>query len=256
MGELRRGSASVLVAAPAALVLVYLGGWPLAVGVALLGLGGAAEAGRLLARRGAALRRGSPVAALVFWAADVWAAPAALPVLVALAVGGPALFRRPGILGRAVGTVWAGGYAAGLLGALLPLRAAGMPYPLLVLTACWGTDVAAYLTGRAFGRHRLWPRLSPAKSWEGAAGGWLCGGAAVWAVGWGFGLPREVCLLWATLLPLVAQAGDLAESALKRWAQVKDSGSFLPGHGGVLDRLDSVLAVAPVAYLLLWGWGK
>ena len=115
----------------------------------------------------------------------------------------------------------------------------------------WANDIAAYFVGLAVGRHKLAPRVSPGKSWEGAIGG-LAGGlaAALLLAGW-LPLARGQSALWAAAVTVVSQAGDLFESALKRRAGTKDSGTLLPGHGGVLDRFDGVLLAAPVAFLLL-----
>jgi phosphatidate cytidylyltransferase len=107
----------------------------------------------------------------------------------------------------------------------------------------WATDIGAYFAGRAFGRRKLAPSISPGKTVEGLIGGVviaaLLGGA--WAVATGLGQPL---LLLAPVFALFAQAGDLFESWMKRRAGVKDSGSWLPGHGGMLDRLDGLVPVA------------
>lgn len=129
----------------------------------------------------------------------------------------------------------------------------------LVLGLVWIADTAAYFAGNAFGRRRLAPGISPGKTWEGVAGGV----AATLAYAILFGLPGAPLGALATqagwagylgaivLLCAVSVLGDLFESALKRRAGVKDSGSILPGHGGVLDRLDSILSTLPVAAVLL-----
>jgi phosphatidate cytidylyltransferase len=113
-----------------------------------------------------------------------------------------------------------------------------------------GSDTGAYYTGRAFGRHKLAPKVSPGKTWEGAVGGMLASLLmAVLAHYWFF---RELPLRWALPLAAVMNAlgvlGDLTESALKRGAGAKDAAQILPGHGGLLDRLDSLLFNAPVIY--------
>jgi len=123
---------------------------------------------------------------------------------------------------------------------------------LAVLALVWIADSAAYFVGRAWGRRKLAPSISPGKTWEGAAGG--VAGALVYAiickrffadVGW---VPY---LAAAALLAAMSIVGDLFESAAKRRAGVKDSGALLPGHGGILDRIDSATAVLPIAALLL-----
>ena len=125
---------------------------------------------------------------------------------------------------------------------------------LLVLTAITaGGDTGAYYIGTAFGRHKLCPGISPKKTVEGALGGIVAGTLGAVAAGW-FLLPQEspwLIALVALLLSLVGIAGDLAESVIKRCVRVKDSGRVLSGHGGVLDRVDSLLLAGPALYYLL-----
>src|SRR5687767_1179488 len=133
--------------------------------------------------------------------------------------------------------------------ALQPLQA------LLVLAVAWIADTAAYFAGRRWGRHKLAPSISPGKTWEGAAGGLI--GAAAYAIILSIlfagmqGTWMAAFLGAAALLVAVSIVGDLFESAAKRQAGVKDSGTILPGHGGMLDRIDSATAVLPVAALLV-----
>jgi phosphatidate cytidylyltransferase len=122
---------------------------------------------------------------------------------------------------------------------------------LLVLVLVWIADTAAYFMGRAWGRRKLAPSISPGKSWEGAIGG--VGGAAAYAIicaNFIQGIAWPAFLAAAVLLAMVSIVGDLFESAAKRQAGVKDSGTLLPGHGGILDRIDSATAVLPLAALL------
>jgi phosphatidate cytidylyltransferase len=122
---------------------------------------------------------------------------------------------------------------------------------LLVLALVWIADTAAYFVGRRWGRRKLAPAISPGKTWEGAAGGLF--GALAYAIIGGFwiqGIAWPPFLAVAALLAMVSIVGDLFESAAKRQAGVKDSGSLLPGHGGVLDRIDSATAALPLAALL------
>lgn len=124
---------------------------------------------------------------------------------------------------------------------------------LLLLSATWASDAGAYYVGRALGRHRMAPRVSPKKTWEGAMGGALgaAAGAFVYrAFLWGgaSGLRARDALAIAAVVSVLGPAGDLAESVLKRSAGVKDSGKIVPGHGGMLDRVDSMLFTAPVLY--------
>jgi phosphatidate cytidylyltransferase len=130
--------------------------------------------------------------------------------------------------------------------------------PLLVLwlaVMVCAADVGAYFAGRRYGRHKLAPRVSPGKTWEGAAGG----AAAVALMAWGgalyFGLPVPALVVFGIGVATVSVIGDLTESMFKRAAALKDSGGILPGHGGMLDRLDSVTAAAPLYALGLFGSG-
>jgi len=129
---------------------------------------------------------------------------------------------------------------------------------LYLFTLVWVADIGAYFSGRRYGRHKLAARISPGKTWEGVAGGILANLIWMLAVfwlsgGWGFGLIEFMLIgLGTSVLSVV---GDLFESILKREAGVKDSGRLLPGHGGILDRIDSVIAASPVfvAGLVLTG---
>jgi phosphatidate cytidylyltransferase len=146
--------------------------------------------------------------------------------------------------------------AAGFLVLVPPALAMLVLRPLdalLVLGVAWIADTAAYFVGRRWGRHKLAPSISPGKTWEGAAGGLV--GAAAYAIILSMvltGGKGAVALVGATaLLVVVSILGDLLESAAKRQAGVKDSGAILPGHGGMLDRIDSATAVLPVAAMMM-----
>lgn len=126
---------------------------------------------------------------------------------------------------------------------------------LLLLTAIIvASDTAAFYTGSKFGKRKLYPAISPGKTWEGFAGG-LAGSLAAALLVWHFFLPEQglfwICFI-VVLLNCLGVAGDFAESLIKRAFGVKDSGSLLPGHGGVLDRTDSLLLTAPALYYLLY----
>lgn len=149
--------------------------------------------------------------------------------------------------------LWGKVYITTLLGFLLLLRLppGGFLPVLTLLIAVWVSDAGAFLTGRYWGRRRLLVTVSPKKTWAGAFGGLFFTALLLFLLAPQLGFTRSSGLLLGVLLSLAGQCGDLAESALKRWAQIKDSGTMLPGHGGILDRLDSLLFAAPVAYLLL-----
>lgn len=123
---------------------------------------------------------------------------------------------------------------------------------LIILIPVWSGDIAAMLVGKSFGKHPLAPSISPKKTWEGALANLMASMIAGLLVGLGLGYPGLVGLACGTAIGLFGQLGDLFESALKRTAGRKDSGSLLPGHGGLLDRIDSLLACVLPVWLILW----
>jgi phosphatidate cytidylyltransferase len=126
-----------------------------------------------------------------------------------------------------------------------------------VLVAVWAADIGAYAVGRLWGSHRMAPHISPGKTWEGLLGGALFGALAAGAMAWGrpeLGVIPVLAGIGA-VVALVGQVGDLSVSMVKRRAGRKDSGRFLPGHGGILDRIDSLTAAVPVYVLCLRGIG-
>ncbi|HEX4801686.1 MAG TPA: phosphatidate cytidylyltransferase [Sphingomicrobium sp.] len=166
---------------------------------------------------------------------------------VVVAAIATAMFYEWTRLTRGWGALW---YIGGFFYALLPALAllwirerAGIDLLLWAFILTWSTDIGAYFAGRKFGRRKLAPTISPGKTVEGLLGGvvaaTLLGGAWVFAVGLG-----KALLFLAPIFAIAAQGGDLFESSIKRRAGVKDSGSWLPGHGGVLDRLDGLVPAA------------
>jgi phosphatidate cytidylyltransferase len=140
------------------------------------------------------------------------------------------------------------------LGAMVAIRAARGPGALfLLMVAVMVSDTAQYYTGRAWGRRRLAPAISPGKTVEGALGGLVCGAAAMVVGGawWLPGLPPALTAGLGAAVAALGILGDLFESMLKRSAGVKDSSSLIPGHGGVLDRIDALLFAAPLYYVVL-----
>jgi phosphatidate cytidylyltransferase len=169
--------------------------------------------------------------------------------LFAVVVAGiaTAMFYEWTRLARGWGSIW---YIGGFFYALLPALSllwirerAGIDLLLWAFIVTWSTDIGAYFVGRRFGRRKLAPAISPGKTVEG-----LCGGiAAATILGGAFVLATRLgtpLLALAPILAIAAQAGDLFESSMKRRARVKDSGTWLPGHGGILDRLDGLVPVA------------
>jgi phosphatidate cytidylyltransferase len=133
----------------------------------------------------------------------------------------------------------------------------GLAWALAVVLAIWIGDSVALLAGRAFGRQKLAPLISPNKSKEGAVAGLLASMAVGAGSFQGFGLGDwRLGLIVGAVISLAGQIGDLAESFLKRQAGVKDSGSIVPGHGGILDRIDALLFAFPVGFVMSVGFGR
>lgn len=213
------------------------------------------------------------VVGAVWWeqfAPNAWGVPGwSLPLLVwvgwgvVLLIVETAAFREPGAQIGRVGASWLGVFYVPVLASfMVRIRflpdGAGPVALVLLIAVVKGADSGAYLVGRALGRHKLAPRLSPGKTVEGAVGGLLCSvglGAGVvavagWVTGWQL-LSWHGVVLFGLLVGVAGQAGDLVESMIKRDCQAKDSSTVLPAFGGVLDLLDSLLVGAPVAYAVL-----
>ena len=238
---------AALVLAPAAIAIAYAGGWAWAALVTLAAIGlfvewlvivGAGREPRVIASGAAALAVGG--ICLAWGRIDI-----ALVVLtVGLAV--VALLSGERRLWTAAGFVYAA--AAALASVLVRLDPAwGFAALILVLLVVWASDIGGYFAGRGIGGPKLWPRVSPKKTWAGAIGGFalslvVAGGFA--AFGYGQAGPL---LLLAAVLSIASQLGDLFESAVKRRFGVKDSSHIIPGHGGLMDRLDGFVAAVVLA---------
>jgi phosphatidate cytidylyltransferase len=277
--HLVRRIAVAAIGIPATIGLIYLGGWALAGTLAALGVLGAVELYRLASFRGvrALMLPGSVGAALI--APGVWAVlpagygvpPRWLAFLLACwliwVTATAAATRRPeeGPTAAVGVTVFGALYAGGLPAFLLLLRHpspmvgawAGTALACLPLVVTWICDTLAMAGGGLIGGPKLAPVLSPAKTWAGAVAG--SAGALVAAALYGrwvmaplgTPLPPAVLLACGAAVATLGQVGDVAESLFKREAGVKDSGAFFPGHGGVLDRLDSLYWAIPAVGLVL-----
>lgn len=260
--RLSRRIAAAFILIPFGLGLTWAGGWPFAIMLVafagLLGWEWARLCGVLNSRP------------------QSWTLPAGLMVLVtaAAALQSPLPVALAGLLfaaallvthARPFGAQRAGWMAAGVL-TILPaglgllwmrsLGPDGMALIFWLMLAVWVTDTGAYAVGRTIGGPRLAPRISPSKTWSGLAGGltaaWLFGGLTAMVLTGAAFLPAAAAGL---IIGVAGGLGDLFESHLKRTFKVKDSGGLIPGHGGAMDRLDSLLAAAPVTALLyLTGW--
>jgi phosphatidate cytidylyltransferase len=265
--------ASGLLLFPLLVWVTWLGGLPFALLLVLAAGLGAFELTAMFGKIGPPEAFGIAIAALlpiaIWWSASHSAHgyPAIVPALIGLA--GMALLVlnlfRPGPIERApqragvsaLAWVYCGLLIAGVAG--LRVRF-GFVWVMLAFVVTWLNDTLAYFAGRFFGRTPFYPRVSPKKTWEGFAGGVV--GSVVGAVGTKaaflvlpqpdgehFGLSWLGCAFLGLGASVLGPLGDLAESMLKRAAGVKDSGKLIPGHGGLLDRIDALLFVAPWVYL-------
>jgi phosphatidate cytidylyltransferase len=252
--DLRTRVLSAALLAPLGLICIWVGHWAWGALVALAALGMAREwVG--LCRAALSSFAGLAVVVLTFAAVvvAVFGRPdLALAIVVIGWIAVWAVARRPA-LPAGIPYVGLGGIA------LVWLRsdaAVGFGNVLFVILLVWASDIGAYVVGRMVGGPKLAPRISPGKTRSGAVGGLASSmliGAIVCLV---LGGPVWWAALVAGLLGVVSQAGDLLESAVKRHFGVKDSGGLIPGHGGLLDRLDGVLAAAPVAGLIALALGS
>lgn len=237
-------------------IAATLAGGPWFTGLILMIAGLAAlEFTALLARAG--MFAMPAVALLAAWALPLGVAHAASGgwlLLWAAVIGGLGWVTiraaRPGALVGWGASLAAGVYVGGLLGSALPLRdhSDGAAWVLLVLAITWACDVTAYLVGRRWGRHRLAPAVSPGKSVEGTVAGIVAASLVGWIGALALAQPAPRLLGMGLLLGIAAVAGDLVESAAKRQLGAKDSGWIMPGHGGMLDRIDSLLFTAFLGY--------
>lgn len=275
MSELTRRILFAVIAAPASIAIVYVGDWALTILLSVLAALAAWELFRIAQAAGAfpfdlagiALAALFPIAVHA-QRRGVYTLSLTMIVAMVLLLFASAIWLR-GPNGKPLSSVAITAFGvmyASLFSYIYLLRyhdyaigaGAGTILVLLPVLLTWATDIGAYIFGRTFGRRKLIPSISPGKTIEGAIGG--LGTAVVICLVYvrfivmpyaQLGLTVQGAVLFAIVVSIAAQTGDLAESLLKREARVKDSSNIIPGHGGVLDRFDSLLFVLPIAFLML-----
>ena len=247
-GDLLPRVISSIILAPIILAAVWYGGWPLTI------LGAVASVVILLEWlhiTGMDWRTPIGVGGAVAVAAAVlvagWLVPAAIVIAAVAAVVVYALAQRGWV---ALGLIYAPLMAVSLL-TLRPDPAFGLAAVFFVLAVVWATDIGAYAAGRTLGGPKLWPVVSPKKTWSGFVGGLIAALIAGIVVALVAGArPGLTIGLLSVVVSLACQAGDLFESALKRQFGVKDASHLIPGHGGLMDRVDGLTFAAPLAALI------
>jgi phosphatidate cytidylyltransferase len=275
VSELTRRIIFAVIAAPASIAIVYLGDWALAILLSVLAALAAWELFRIARDTGAFPldAAGIALAALIPIAVHaqrlgLYRLSLTVIVAIVLLLFASTIWLR-GPQGKPLSSVAITAFGvmyASLFSYVYALRyhdyavgaAAGTALVVLPVILTWSTDVGAYMFGRTFGRKKLIPSISPGKTVEGAVGG--LGFTIVICLLYvrfilmpyaQLGLTIQGAVLFAIVVSVAAQTGDLAESLLKREAGIKDSSNIIPGHGGILDRFDSLLFVMPIAFLLL-----
>lgn len=265
MSNLAQRTLTALVGATLVIGAVWLGGWPFAALMGAVAVAAQVEVYGLLRKAGA-----DPFVPLGLGLGLLTSMRAVIPgslnllVLGGLAVLLGVLYRRKATpLLDASATLFGVAYPAAFVGSFVALRLADPPWlagddafwlTTTALFGIWGTDTFAYFAGRAFGRHPLFPRVSPKKTWEGAVGGAV--GAFVVVAGFKLAVLDPV-LTWTDVAAIAfacgvaSPFGDLVESHFKRSVGVKDSATWLPGHGGLLDRIDAAVVAMPLVVLYL-----
>jgi phosphatidate cytidylyltransferase len=275
VSELTRRIIFAVIAAPASIVVLYMGDWALTIVLSVLAALAAWELYRMARETGALPLEpaGIVLAALLPIAVHgqrlgVYRLSLTAVVAMALVLFASSIWLR-GPAGKPLSSVAITSFGimyAGLFAYIYALRyhdyavgaRAGTVLVVLPLLLTWATDIGAYAFGRTFGRKKLIPSVSPGKTVEGAVGGLgltiivcLLYVRFILMPYGQLGLTIQGAVLFAIVVSVAAQTGDLAESLLKREAGVKDSSRIIPGHGGILDRFDSILFVMPIAFLLL-----
>jgi phosphatidate cytidylyltransferase len=257
---------TALVGIPVVLALLWFGGWVLGAGLAVIVVLATYELHRMLTGDGKhPLSLLSLALSLVFLLSALlpssWRSPlieGGISLLLLLAFSWLLIARQTldGSLVDWALTMAIPFYIGWPLSAFLRLRgsqvapSAGFWWVLLVLVGVWAFDSLAFFTGKYLGRHKMSPLVSPSKTWEGVVGGTVAGMGVALAIGTlALGLPVYHALVLGLLISVFGQVGDLAESLLKRQTHVKDSSHLIPGHGGMLDRIDSQLFAVLVVVL-------
>jgi len=262
---------TALIAIPVVLAIVWLGGWWAFAAASIVVILGIYELHRMMLHEGY-----HPLIFISLLLSVIFLVAAMLPQLrllllelglgTALLVSFPLLFFRKKLEGAVVD--WSLTLAMAIyLGwplSLFPLLrgfqvgiSPGFWWVLTVLLGVWGFDSGAFFTGHFAGRHKLAPDISPAKTWEGVIGGMILSiTAALLFTTWPLGVPWYLAIVLGILIGSAATLGDLAESLIKRQTHVKDSGQIIPGHGGILDRIDSLLFAVIVVYIFAQLVGK
>ncbi|WP_321341099.1 phosphatidate cytidylyltransferase [Breoghania sp.] len=242
--------ASAVVLAPIFLALVWFGGAPFLIVLTICSLlilnewtriTGATVSTSVVGGAGLVVAGGA-----VWWGDNMTALAIVVVVAAVIRIWEMAARRSPWC---ALGVLYAGLPTVAL--AELRLGEYGLWAVAVILALTWATDIAAYFSGRTLGGPKLWPSVSPNKTWSGAIGGVVGGALAACIVVLvsGIGSPVAIALL-AVVFSVASQLGDLAESALKRRFGVKDSGNLIPGHGGIMDRVDGLVTATFAAYVV------
>ncbi|WP_187971766.1 phosphatidate cytidylyltransferase [Aquibium microcysteis] len=256
MSNLRLRILSALVMAPVVLVLTWLGGLPFRLLVTVAGFAIFYEWARMA---GLGRRRLAWAAYVLLLAVPLGMTAAGVPADVALVATLPVLLAALAVGSFAGHGAWG---ASGIAYAAIPciafaaLRgtgAAGLAAIGFLFAVVWATDVFAYFVGRSIGGPKLAPAISPGKTWSGAVGGAVFGVAAGLALAIALGAAHwQVLAVAALFLSVASQIGDLFESWIKRRFGAKDSSRLIPGHGGVMDRVDGLVAAATALYVVGW----
>lgn len=267
MSNLTLRIVTAFIGIPALLAVNYFGGYPFAMAIAAAGLVGAYEAYRIIGRSGyhpwvfAGMSATSLIAALPM--ADRSPQGAWIAMLLGLLIASGAYYLVPAIYGDRMASWALTLFPPMLVGlplahlSLLRTWPHGVWWVVAVFVITWSYDTGAYATGRLLGRRQFMNHVSSRKTREGVIGGLALGGVCSMLLGPALGLPPWQVVAMGLIGGASAQLGDLLESMLKRQARMKDSGVLVPGHGGLLDRIDSLLLVSVTVYYtaMVFGYG-